>query len=85
MTDYRLLSQIIAKLKHRYDHIIIDTPPYLSFDAINSIYAADTLMIVTDFSRASLTGVKILVTVLDKWYDRTMPKKTVLFKASVSQ
>ena len=85
MTDYRLLSQIIAKLKHKYDHIIIDTPPYLSFDAINSIYAADALMIVTDFSRASLTGVKILVTVLDKWHDRSVASifknkpKTILF------
>ena len=65
--------------------IIIDTPPYLSFDAINSIYAADALMIVTDFSRASLTGVKILVTVLDKWHDRTVASifknkpKTILF------
>ena len=85
MTDYRMLGQIIAKIKHKYDHIIIDTPPYLSFDAINAIYAADALMIVTDFSRASMTGVKILVSVLDKWHDRNVASmfknkpKTILF------
>jgi chromosome partitioning protein len=85
MSDYRMLKQIINKIKHNYDHIIVDTPPYLSFDAINAIYAADTLMIVTDFSRASLTGVKILVSVLDKWHDRSLASifknkpKTILF------
>lgn len=85
MSDYRMLAAIINKVKHKYDHIIIDTPPYLSFDAINAIYAADVLMIVTDFSRASLTGVKILVSVLDKWHDRSVAAmfknktKTILF------
>jgi chromosome partitioning protein len=85
ISDYRLLKQIIEKVKHNYDQIIIDTPPYLGLDAINAIYAADTLMIVTDFSRASLTGVQILVSVLDKWHDRQISSvfrdkpKTILF------
>ncbi len=85
MSDYRLLKQIIDKVKHNYDQIIIDTPPYLGFDAINAIYSADTVMIVTDFSNASLKGVQILVTVLDKWHDTAVSKafkdkpKTVLF------
>jgi chromosome partitioning protein len=85
MSDYRLLKQIIDKVKHNYDHIIIDTPPYLGLDAINAIYAADTLMLVTDFSKASLTGVQILVSVLDKWHDKQISSvfknkpKTILF------
>ena len=85
MTDYRLLKQVIDKVKHNYDHIIIDTPPYLSLDAINAIYAADVLMLVTDFSKASLTGVQILVSVLDKWHDKQISSvfrnkpKTILF------
>ena len=85
MSDYRLLKTIIDKVKHNYDHIIIDTPPYLGLDAINSIYAADTLMLVTDFSKASLTGVQILVSVLDKWHDKQISSvfknkpKTILF------
>ena len=70
ISDYRLLKQIIDKVKHNYDQIIIDTPPYLGLDAINAIYAADTLMLVTDFSKASCTGVQILVSVLDKWHDK---------------
>lgn len=85
MSDYRLLKQIIDKVKHNYDQIIIDTPPYLGLDAINAIYAADVLMLVTDFSKASLTGVQILVSVLDAWHDKTISKmfknkpKTILF------
>ena len=74
LTDFRLLKQIIEKIKHNYDHIIIDTPPYLGFDAINAIYASDNLLLVTDFSRASMTGVQILVSVLDKWHDREISK-----------
>ena len=78
LSDYRLLKQIIDKIKHNYDHIIIDTPPYLGLDAINAVYASDNLMLVTDFSRASMTGVQILVSVLDKWHDREISK---IFKA----
>ena len=85
ISDYRLLKQIIDKVKHNYDQIIIDTPPYLGLDAINAIYAADTLMLVTDFSKASCTGVQILVSVLDKWHDKQISSvfrnkpKTILF------
>ena len=85
ISDYRLLKQIIDKVKHNYDQIIIDTPPYLGLDSINAIYASDTLMLVTDFSRASLTGVQILVSVLDKWHDRQISSvfrdkpKSILF------
>lgn len=85
ISDYRLLKQIIDKVKNNYDQIIIDTPPYLGLDAINAIYAADTLMLVTDFSKASCTGVQILVSVLDKWHDKQISSvfrnkpKTILF------
>lgn len=85
ISDYRLLKQIIDKVKHNYDHIIIDTPPYLGIDAINAIYSADVLMLVTDFSKASLTGVQILVSVLDAWHDKSVSRvfrekpKTILF------
>ena len=78
LSDYRLLKQIIDKIKHNYDHIIIDTPPYLGLDAINAVYASDNLMLVTDFSKASMTGVQILVSVLDKWHDKEISK---VFKA----
>lgn len=85
LSDYRLLKQIIDKIKHNYDHIVIDTPPYLGLDAINAVYASDNLMLVTDFSKASMTGVQILVSVLDKWHDREISKifknkpKSILF------
>ena len=85
LNDYRLLKQIIEKLKPYYDHIVIDTPPYLGLEAINAIYASDNLLLVTDFSKASLTGVQILVNVLDRWHDKEIAKvfkekaKSILF------
>ncbi len=85
ISDYRLLKQIIEKIKGNYDQIIIDTPPYLGLDAINAVYSADNLVLVTDFSKASMTGVQILVSVLDKWHDREISKvfkekpKSILF------
>jgi chromosome partitioning protein len=85
INDYRLLRQIIERLKPYYDHIIIDTPPYLGLEAINAIYASDNLLLVTDFSKASLTGVQILVKVLDRWHDKEISKvfkekaKSILF------
>lgn len=85
LSDYRLLKQIIDKLKPYYDQIIIDTPPYLGLDAINAVYASDNLLLVTDFSKASMTGVQILVSVLDRWHDKEISKvfrekpKSILF------
>jgi cellulose biosynthesis protein BcsQ len=43
------------------------------------------MMIVTDFSKGSLTGIKVLMTVLDSWHDKKIANsfrnkpKTILF------
>ena len=58
MSDYTKLREIIKKVENKYNHIIIDTPPYLGFEAINAIYTADNLMIVTDFWLCSLINSK---------------------------
>lgn len=85
MSDYRMLAQILSKIKADYDHIIIDTPPYLSFDAMNAIYASDIMMLVTDFSKTSLTGLGIIVSVLESWHDTSVASmfrekpKSILF------
>lgn len=70
ISDSQILSRIVEKLKPYYHHIIIDTPPYLGLDTANAIAASDIMMVVTDFSKGSLTGIKVLMTVLDAWHDK---------------
>ena len=41
----RILSELLPRMKHTYDFIIIDTPPSLGLIAINGIVAADSLLI----------------------------------------
>lgn len=85
ITDSQILTKVVDKLKPYYHHILIDTPPYLGLDTVNAISASDVIMIVTDFSKGSLTGIKVLMSVLDKWSDKSVAAsfknkpKTVLF------
>jgi chromosome partitioning protein len=85
LDNSRILDYIVNQLRPYYHHIIIDTPPYLGLDTANSIYASDILMIVTDFSKGSMTGIKVLMSVLDSWKDKDVAKsfknkpKVVLF------
>lgn len=85
ISDSLILTSIVNQLRPYYHHIIIDTPPYLGLDTANAIAASDVMMIVTDFSKGSLTGIKVLMTVLDSWHDKNVAQsfrakpKTVLF------
>lgn len=85
ISDSQILSRVVSKLKPYYHHILIDTPPYLGLDTANAISASDVMMIVTDFSKGSLTGIRVLMTVLDSWHDKAVAQnfrkkpKTVLF------
>lgn len=85
MTDSQVLSKVVNRLKPYYNHILIDTPPYLGLDTVNAISASDIMMIVTDFSKGSLTGIRVLMNVLDTWQDKAVAQsfknmpKTVLF------
>lgn len=85
LNNSRILDHIISQLRPYYHHIIIDTPPYLGLDTANAIYASDILLIVTDFSKGSMTGIKVLMSVLDSWHDKDVSKsfknkaKAVLF------
>ena len=70
ISNSKILDYIVKQLRPLYHHIIIDTPPYLGLDTANSIYASDVLLIVTDFSKGSMTGIKVLMSVLDSWHDK---------------
>jgi len=85
ISDSTILHKVVEHLRPHYDHIIIDTPPYLGLDTANAIYASDILTIVTDFSKGSMTGIRVLMSVLDAWHDKAVAKsfkekaKVVLF------
>jgi chromosome partitioning protein len=48
-----------------YDHIIIDTPPSIEIMTLNAAYASDIFLLVTEYSKFSMIGIKILMEVLD--------------------
>lgn len=73
--DVTLLSQKIKAEKLPYDFIIIDTPPSIEYFTSNAILAANTLLIVTEFSKYSMQGVQVLLSILDSW--KNGPNKAV--------
>jgi chromosome partitioning protein len=54
------LAMVLAKIKNRYDHIIIDCPPSLGLLTINSLLASSHAVIPIDSGFYALSGVKKL-------------------------
>jgi len=59
------LSMVLAKIKNRYDHIIIDCPPSLGLLTINSLLASSHAVIPIDSGFYALSGVKKLEETID--------------------
>jgi chromosome partitioning protein len=59
--DEVLLRDILLPLKEQYDYILIDTPPGKAGLAINSIVAADWLIVPASAERMAIDGVSDLV------------------------
>jgi len=53
---YEILARDIASLKERYDHILIDTPPFLGQFLLNGLIAADRTVIVFSPDSFALNG-----------------------------
>lgn len=67
LSNYTLLKKKISDSKLKYDFIIFDTPPSLEFFTCNGIISSDVLLIVTEYSKYSMQGVQVLLSVLDSW------------------
>lgn len=63
--SYDVLSDALQGVKQKYDFILIDTPPSIEFFTCNAIMASDMMLIVTEYSKFSIQGVKILMSVFD--------------------
>lgn len=48
-----------------YDFIFLDTPPSIEMMTLNAAYAADIFLLVTEYSKFSMIGLKILMEVLN--------------------
>jgi len=56
----KILYNHLEKVKDKFDFIVIDCPPTLGVLTINAIFAADILLIPTNYSKYSLDGISDL-------------------------
>ena len=73
-----VLQRRLASAKEDYDYIIIDTPPSLGILTVNSLTAADYVLIPTACEYMSLRGMRMLLDTLDSVREVTNPKLEVL-------
>lgn len=59
------LSQVMVAIKHNYDYILIDCPPSLNMLTINSLVAADSVLIPMQCEYYALEGLSGLMETID--------------------
>jgi chromosome partitioning protein len=74
---YRL-KDILEPVKKKYDFIIIDTPPTLGLITLNSLVAADKIIIPIQSSYLSLEGTDDLLETIDKVKRVTNPRLEII-------
>ncbi len=73
---YQILGDEIAKINDRYDHILIDTPPFLGQFVINGIMAADKLVFVfspDNFALAGYRNIRIIMQDISDIIGKSVP------------
>jgi len=72
------LSDLIEELKHAYDYIIIDCPPSLGLLTINSLVAADQLLIPVQAEYYALEGLSQLLNTITLVQTHIKPELEIL-------
>jgi len=75
--EYRL-SDLLDKAKHEYDYVIIDGPPSLGLLTINSLVAADEVLIPVQSEYYALEGLGQLLNTIGLVQANLKPNLTVL-------
>jgi chromosome partitioning protein len=75
--EYRL-RKAISKINPKYDLVIIDTPPSLSFLTLNALMASDGVLIPTETRYYGLASLKHLFRVLNELTELTEKKIEIL-------
>jgi chromosome partitioning protein len=65
-----VLRDVVAKLRPRYDHILIDCPPSLGLLTINALAAADRVIIPLQCEFLATRGLTLLLKTLEKVQSR---------------
>jgi chromosome partitioning protein len=76
-----VLKDMLRTIKHKYDYIIIDTPPALSVLTINAYTAADELIIPMTpeiLSLQGLTQLKETIIAVKKYYNKKLLIRGIL-------
>ena len=61
-----VLKDVLAKLRDRYDHVLIDCPPSLGLLTVNALAAADRVMIPLQCEFLATRGLTLLLRTLSK-------------------
>ena len=67
------LKRALAKLRNRYDYILIDCPPSLGLLTVNALTASDGVIIPLECEYFALRGMALLLDTVDKVRDRLNP------------
>ncbi len=62
----KILKELISKIKHKYDYIIIDCPPSLSLLTLNALAAADSVIIPLQSEFYALEGLGQLLSTIKR-------------------
>lgn len=75
--EYRM-KNALAAVRDQYDHILIDCPPSLGLMAINSLAAADQILIVMSCDYQALMSVELLYETVVSLKSQINPQLTIL-------
>ena len=72
------LSDLLAEVSHAYDYILIDCPPSLGLLTINSLVAADEILIPVQAEYYALEGLGQLLQTIDLVREHIKPEVGIL-------
>ena len=72
------LKKVLQTIRSKYDFIIIDTSPSLGLLTVNSLVAADKVLIPVQVERFAVTGLRHLINTLDTLPDHLNKKLEIL-------
>ncbi|HEX2028341.1 MAG TPA: ParA family protein [Nitriliruptorales bacterium] len=64
------LRRVLDRVRHRYDHILIDCPPSLGLLTINGLTAADGVIVPLECEYFALRGMSLLMNTIGKVQER---------------
>jgi len=73
-----ILKKLLNNIRDEYDFIIIDTSPSLGIMTVNSLVAADQVLIPVQVERFAVVGLRHLLDTINSIIDNLNPKLSVL-------